>query len=79
VDKKIKVNYILSILGIKRRRFFKLLARYKKDLENFSVSYSRRIPTRTISKAIETNIMKELNIEKDLIETSIPPPERGAD
>ena len=30
VDKEIKVNYILSILGIKRRRFFKLLARYKK-------------------------------------------------
>jgi len=30
VDKEIKINYILSILGIKRRRFFKLLARYKK-------------------------------------------------
>jgi len=68
VDKKIKINYILSILGIKRRRFFKLLARYKKDPENFSVSYSRRIPTRTISKAIETNIIKELNTEKDLIQ-----------
>jgi len=68
VDKKIKINYILSILGIKRRRFFKLLARYKKDPENFSVSYSRRIPTRTISKDIETNIIKELNTEKDLIQ-----------
>ena len=31
VDKEIKINYILSILGIKSRRFFKLLARYKKD------------------------------------------------
>ena len=68
VDKKIKINYILSILGIKRRRFFKLLARYKKDPENFSVSYSRRIPTRIISKDIETNIIKELKIEKDLIQ-----------
>ena len=25
VDKEIKINYILSILGIKRRRFFKLV------------------------------------------------------
>jgi len=30
VDKEIKINYILQILRIKRRRFFKLLARYKK-------------------------------------------------
>ena len=30
VDKEIKINYILSILRIKRRRFFELLARYKK-------------------------------------------------
>jgi len=29
-NKKIKINYILSILGIKRRRFFKLLNNYKK-------------------------------------------------
>ena len=27
VDKEIKINYILQILGIKRRKFFKLLAR----------------------------------------------------
>jgi len=27
VDKEIKIEYILSILGIKRRRFFKLLNR----------------------------------------------------
>lgn len=30
VDKEIKINYILSILGIKRSRFFELLNRYKK-------------------------------------------------
>ena len=27
VDKEIKINYISQILGIKRRKFFKLLAR----------------------------------------------------
>jgi len=30
INKEIKINCILSILGIKRKRFFKLLARYKK-------------------------------------------------
>jgi len=67
VDKKIKINYILQILGIKRRRFFKLLARYKKDPDNFSIQYNRKTINRKIDKAIETNIIKELKIEKDLI------------
>ena len=67
VDKEIKINYILSILGIKKRRFFELLARYKKDPDNFSIQYNRKTINRKIDKAIETNIIKELKIEKDLI------------
>ncbi|MDY6896085.1 MAG: hypothetical protein SVO01_11830 [Thermotogota bacterium] len=67
VDKEIKINYILQILGIKRRRFFKLLNRYKKDPDNFSIQYNRKTINRKIDKAIETNIIKELNREKDLI------------
>jgi len=35
--KEIKLNYILQIPRIKRRRFFELLARYKKDPDNFSI------------------------------------------
>ena len=67
MDKEIKINYILQILGIKRRRFFKLLTRYKKDPDNFSIHYNRKIINRKIDKAIETNIIKELNREKILI------------
>ncbi|MEA3453921.1 MAG: hypothetical protein U9R12_03205 [Candidatus Caldatribacteriota bacterium] len=67
VDKEIKINYILQILGIKRRRFFKLLNRYKKDPDNFSIQYNRKTINRKIDKAIETNIIKELNREKVLI------------
>jgi len=67
VDKEIKINYILSILGIKRSRFFELLARYKKDPDNFSIQYNRKTINRKIDQAIETNIIKELNTEKDLI------------
>jgi len=71
VDKKIKINYILSILGIKRSRFFELLNRYKKDPNNFSIRYNRKTINRKIDQAIETNIIKELNIEKDLIKTNL--------
>ena len=68
MDKEIKINYILSILGIKRRRFFKLLNSYKKDPDNFSIQYNRKTINRKIDQAIETNIIKELNTEKDLIQ-----------
>ena len=67
VDKEIKINYILSTLGIKRRRFFELLNRYKKDPDNFSIQYNRKTINRKINKTIETNIIKELNREKILI------------
>jgi len=43
--KEIKLNYILQILKIKRSRFFELLAKYRKDPDNFSIQYeSMRIP-----------------------------------
>ena len=67
LKKNVERKDIQKVLGIKKTRFFALVKRFKDDPENFSVSYFRSIPTRTISKAIETNIMKELKIEKDLI------------
>jgi len=67
VDKEIKIIHILSILRIKRSRFFELLNRYKKDPDNFSIQYNRKTINRKIDKAIETNIIKELNTEKNLI------------
>lgn len=42
LDKKIKINYILQILRIKRRRFFELLVKYRKDPNNFSIQYKRK-------------------------------------
>lgn len=67
LQKKIERKDLQKVLGIKKTRFFALIKRLKKDPENFSVSYFRSMPTRTISKDIETNIIKELNTEKDLI------------
>jgi hypothetical protein len=67
LDKEIKINYILQMLRIKRRRFFELLAKYRKDPDNFSIQYKRRTINRKIDPDIESNIVKELKIEKDLI------------
>ncbi|MBA7574741.1 hypothetical protein ES708_16556 [subsurface metagenome] len=67
LDKKIKINYILQMLRIKRRRFFELLAKYRKDPDSFSIQYERKTINRKIDPDIERNIVKELKIEKDLI------------
>jgi len=40
--KEIKLNYILQILRIKRSRFFELLAKYRKDPNNFSIQHGRK-------------------------------------
>ena len=67
LDKEIKISYVLQILKIKRRRFFELLAKYRKDPDSFSIQYERKTINRKISKDIERNIVKALKIEKDLI------------
>jgi len=68
LNEKIELVYILKILGIKRRRFFRLLKEYKKNPDRFSIQYKRTIPTRKISKDVEINIVNELKKEKKLIE-----------
>ena len=68
LDKEIKISYILQMLKIKRRRFFKLLAKYRKDPDSFSIQYERKTINRKIDPDIEKNIVKALEIEKGLIE-----------
>ena len=58
LKKKIARKYIQEILGIRKTRFFALVKRLKADPENFSIMYSRKIPTRKISKDIEKNIVE---------------------
>jgi len=65
--KEIKLNYILQMLKIKKRRFFELLAKYRQDPDNFSIQYERSTINRKINPDIERNMVKELKIEKDLI------------
>ena len=69
LDREIKMNYIFQMLKIKRRRFFLLLAKYRKNPDNFSIQYKRNISNYRIDREIEANTIQELKIEKDLIKT----------
>lgn len=65
---EIERKYIQQILGISRRRFFMLLKQYKENPQRFTIQYRRTTPPRTISPEIEQNILKELAIEKKIIQ-----------
>jgi hypothetical protein len=67
LDKEIERNYIQEVLGIKKRRFFILLAKFREDPAGFSIHYTRETPHR-ISQDAEHTILKELKIDKMLIE-----------
>ena len=69
IDKKIERKYIQEIFGIQKRQFFKLLKEYKFDPQSFSIDYSRKTSKR-ISPNLEKNIIKELKIDKGIIEDS---------
>jgi len=47
---EVELEYILKILGIKRRQFFKILKRYREDTVSFSIAYNRQKKTRQFRK-----------------------------
>lgn len=68
LQKKIERKYVEMILGIKKRRFFPLLKQYRANPEGFSIHYVRKTKTRSIDPDIEKNIIKELTVDKNLIQ-----------
>jgi hypothetical protein len=68
VENKIERKYLQEFLGIKKRRFFHLVKEFKNNPEGFSIHYSRNKPTRKISEDLEKNMIRELQMEKSLIE-----------
>jgi len=68
LKREIELHYILEILGIKRSRFFLLLKHYKECPDKFSIHYQRKTKTRTIPLPVEDSILRELQVEKDMIE-----------
>ena len=65
---EIERKYIQEILGIKKTRFFMVLKQYKEDPRLFTIQYQRTSAPRTISPMIEQTILKELSIEKKIIQ-----------
>ena len=66
--KKVGRKYLQDILGISKTRFFALVKAYRDNPQQFSIQYIRASKTREIPKEVECNILKELSIEKKLIE-----------
>jgi len=66
--KEVGRKYLQEILGVNKTRFFALVSSYRIDPVQFSVQYVRKGKTRSIPEAVEHNILKELSIEKRLIE-----------
>ena len=67
LKKEIERKYIQEILGIGKSRFFMLLGQYREHPQRFTIHYERNTPAR-ISQEIERNIVKELSIEKVIIQ-----------
>ena len=76
LKKEIERKYIQEILGIKERRFFALIQKYRKNPGKFSVQYTRKIKTRCIPQSTENNIIKELKMDKKCIENKAVPLKR---
>lgn len=66
--KEVGRRYLQKILGINKTRFFALVKAYRDNPFGFSIRYVRKFKTRAIPETVETNILKELSIEKKLIE-----------
>lgn len=73
VKKELKTEQAMNLLGLKRRRFFKLVKRYKENHDGFIIEYSRKWSNRKIAESIEENIFKELKRDKALIDDKAMP------
>jgi hypothetical protein len=67
LKKEVGRKYLQEILGVNKTRFFALVKAYRDDPSKFSIRYVREGKTRAIPEAVEANILKELTIEKALI------------
>jgi hypothetical protein len=67
VNQQVDRKHLQGLLGIKERRFFDLLKKYKDDPQNFTIQYHRNSNPK-IPQATEKNIIKELKTEQKIIQ-----------
>ena len=72
LEKQIERKFIQDFLGIKKRRFFSLLKKYRNNPKSFGIEYQRSSKPK-ITKSTENNILKELKLDKKLIENKNTP------
>jgi hypothetical protein len=58
---------IQEVLGIGKTRFFTLIHAYRSSPHEFSIHYTRHTSTSRIYQDVEDSILRELQIEKDMI------------
>lgn len=62
----ISIHEALELLGIKRRRFFKILKSYRQSPETFMLDYQRQTPPR-LDESCQGAIINELSLEQKLL------------
>src|SRR3989338_5054610 len=73
LNKEVERKYLQEIFGIGKSRFFELVGLYRQNEDGFSIQYTRKVKTKRISQSIENNIIKELKIDKKIIENKDTP------
>ena len=68
IQKKMESKEVLNQLGIQKRQFQNILAKYKKDRTNFTIDYPREHANYRLAKDIDEAIKIELEKEKLIIE-----------
>ena len=76
LNKEVERKYLQEIFGIGKSRFFELVGLYRQNEDGFSIQYTRKVKTKRISQSIENNIIKELKIDKKIIENKDTPVNR---
>lgn len=66
--KELESEQAMDLLGVKRSQFFELVKRYRETPKGFGIEYRRKSSNRKIDDGIEENIIKELKVEKALID-----------
>jgi hypothetical protein len=67
LKKEVERSYLQELLGIGKTRFFSLIQSYRDHPQTFSIQYHRQVKPR-LPILVENNILKELSIEKKLIQ-----------
>ena len=67
LKRELKSDQAMDMLGLGRSQFFEWVKRYKEGCRDFTIAYARKTGNHKIESKSEEYIMKELNVEKALI------------